>query len=112
MRWVVSVLGAAAIVGGGQVIAGPFDGAATKGNLSVWRINEYTAAVSLCSYDSSKQAPSCYPWSEGADMGSYKLLAGDDLLSVWRINAESGQVSMCEYQDINKPPMCTPWGSG
>ena len=112
MRLVVSklsVISAFFIAGVAQ--AAPYNGAATKGNLSVWRINEHTAAVSLCSYENSEQAPSCYPWSKNAVPGKYKLLASDDLLSVWRLDRDSGRVSICEYYDVSKPPSCTPWGA-
>lgn len=112
MRLVVSRLSVvSAFLISGMTQATPYNGAATKGNLSVWRINEDTAAVSLCSYESSEQAPSCYPWSKGAERGKYKLLASDDLLSVWRLDRASGSVSICEYYDVSKPPSCTPWGA-
>ena len=93
-----------------ETIASNFGGAATKGNLSVWRINHNNAKVSLCSYEGAEVDPICYPESVGSPVGNYTLLAGDDLLSVWRINRVTGQVSMCEYADVSKAPSCTPWG--
>lgn len=96
----------------GQLQAQPFFGTATKGNLSVWRINKQSGAVSLCSYEGPDSKPSCYPWSkESARIrGSYDILAGDDLLSTWRIDTATGRVSMCEYADVAQAPVCTPWG--
>lgn len=90
-------------------VAGNFDGAPTKGNLSVWRMNNANAQVSLCSFEGNETAALCYPWSDAATKGSYRLLAGDDLLSTWRLDINSGSVSMCEYADVTKKPHCTPW---
>lgn len=90
--------------------ANSFDGSATRGNLSVWRINHHNAQVSLCSYEGNDVGPICYPGSAVSPEGDYTLLPGDDLLSIWRINRVTGQVSMCEYMDVSKPPNCTPWG--
>jgi 6-phosphogluconolactonase (cycloisomerase 2 family) len=87
-----------------------FSGGITSGNLSVWRINENTGQVSLCSFDSKTSPASCAPWSakEPAN-GDYHLIVGNDLLSVWRMNGKTGSVSLCEYKDIAKEPLCTPW---
>jgi|SwirhirootsSR3_FD_contig_101_609172_length_412_multi_3_in_0_out_0_1 hypothetical protein len=89
-----------------------FSGGITSGNLSVWRINETSGQVSLCSFESKGAAASCAPWSakEGA-AGDYRLIVGNDLLSVWRMNRNNGTVSLCEYKDINEVPVCTPWNS-
>lgn len=90
-------------------VAGSFDGAPTKGNLSAWRINSDNGQVSLCGFEGNDTAPLCYPWSDGVANGHYRLLAGDDLLSTWRLNTKTGSVSMCEYADVGKKPHCTPW---
>ena len=90
-------------------VAGQYDGAPTKGNLSVWRINNDNAKVSLCGFEGNDTAPVCYPWSDGESKGDYRLLAGDDLLSTWRLNIKTGSVSMCEYADVVNKPHCTPW---
>lgn len=90
--------------------AATFGGGITSGNLSVWRINEDTGQVSLCSFESKKSPASCAPWSvPDAAKGEFRLIVGNDLLSVWRLNRESGAVSLCEYKDVNKEPVCTPW---
>ena len=86
-----------------------FSGTSTSGNLSVWRINEKTGQVSLCSFEGKQNKPNCYPWSPPGPKGDYEVIAGDDVLSTWRINGENGQVSMCEYDDESEPPICTPW---
>lgn len=93
--------------------AGSFGGGITSGNLSVWRINESTGQVSLCSFENKKAPASCAPWSgkEGATAGDFRLIVGNDLLSVWRLNRQNGAVSLCEYKDVNKEPVCTPWNS-
>lgn len=93
-------------------LAAPFGGGITSGNLSVWRINEGTGQVSLCSFENKKSPASCAPWStkEGAS-GDFRLIVGNDLLSVWRLNRQSGAVSLCEYKDVNKEPVCTPWNN-
>lgn len=89
---------------------GDFSGGITSGNLSVWRINEDTGQVSLCSFDSKTSPASCAPWSaKDAAPGEFHLIVGNDLLSVWRMNAKTGSVSLCEYKDVNKEPHCTPW---
>jgi hypothetical protein len=90
-------------------VAASFGGGITSGNLSVWRINEATGQVSLCSFESKKSAASCAPWSSKDAAGDYRLIVGNDLLSVWRLNHQTGAVSLCEYSDINKEPVCTPW---
>ena len=90
-------------------LAGDFDGAPTKGNLSVWRMNNDNGQVSLCSFEGNETAPACYPWSDGVVKGDYRLMAGDDLLSTWRLNIKTGSVSMCEYADVSEKPHCTPW---
>lgn len=90
--------------------AASFGGGITSGNLSVWRINEATGQVSLCSFESRKSPASCAPWSAKESVtGDYRLIVGNDLLSVWRLNRLSGAVSLCEYKDVNKEPVCTPW---
>jgi hypothetical protein len=87
-----------------------FSGGITSGNLSVWRINESTGQVSLCSFDSKSSPASCAPWSaKEPAAGAFHLIVGNDLLSVWRMNGKTGSVSLCEYKDINKEPNCTPW---
>lgn len=87
-----------------------FSGGITSGNLSVWRINEGTGQVSLCSFDSKSSPASCAPWSaKESGSGEFRLVVGNDLLSVWRMNKKTGAVSLCEYNDINKEPHCTPW---
>lgn len=86
-----------------------FSGGITSGNLSVWRINESNAQVSLCSFEGHSSPASCAPWSDKSPEGTYRLVVGNDVLSVWRINRKSGSVSMCEYKDVAKPPVCTPW---
>lgn len=88
-----------------------YSGTATRGNLSVWRVNHDTGQVSLCSFEGKSNAPNCYPWSPGGPKGEYSVIAGDDVLSTWRINQETGEVSMCEYGDESKPPRCTPWST-
>lgn len=93
-----------------MVAAADFSGSATRGNLSVWRINQDSGQVSLCSFEGKNNAPSCYPWSGIGKAGSYKVIGGDDVLSTWRINTDNGVVSMCEYDDVSAPPRCTPWG--
>lgn len=90
-------------------VAGEYDGAPTKGNLSVWRMNNDNAQVSLCSFEGKDTPPTCYPWSESMPKGNYRLLAGDDLLSTWRLDEATGAVSMCEYADVAQKPHCTPW---
>ena len=89
--------------------AGTFGGGITSGNLSVWRINETTGQVSLCSFESKSTPASCAPWSAKDAVGDYRMIVGNDLLSVWRLNHRTGAVSLCEYKDINKEPICTPW---
>lgn len=86
-----------------------FSGGITSGNLSVWRINESTGQVSLCSFESKNAPASCAAWSAKAEAGDYRLVVGNDLLSVWRMNRLTGAVSLCEYKDINDVPSCTPW---
>ena len=87
-----------------------YSGGITSGNLSVWRINEATGQVSLCSFESKSTPASCAPWSpKEAAKGDFRLIVGNDLLSVWRINRTSGAVSLCEYKDVNKEAFCTPW---
>lgn len=87
-----------------------FSGGITSGNLSVWRINESTGQVSLCSFDSKSSPASCAPWSaKEAATGDFRLVVGNDLLSVWRMNRKTGSVSLCEYKDVAKEPHCTPW---
>ncbi len=88
---------------------GIFSGVSTKGNLSVWRINQTTGAVSLCSFEGNTHEPTCYPWSAVGEQGKYLIIAGTDVLSTWRINAATGAVSLCEYDDVEYPPVCTPW---
>lgn len=87
-----------------------YSGGITSGNLSVWRINESTGQVSLCSFESKTSPASCAKWSakEKAE-GDFRLIVGNDLLSVWRINRTSGEVSLCEYKDTEGEPACTPW---
>lgn len=92
-----------------NTLASDFDGAPTKGSLSVWRMNNDNGQVSLCSFEGVDTAPACHPWSDGVAHGDYRLLAGDDLLSTWRLNIKTGSVSMCEYADVSKKPHCTPW---
>lgn len=93
-------------------VAGSFSGGITSGNLSVWRINEGTGQVSLCSFESKKGPASCAPWStKESATGEYRLIVGNDLLSVWRLNHQTGAVSLCEYKDVNKEPICTPWNT-
>lgn len=96
---------------GSQVHADPeFSGGITSGNLSVWRINEATGQVSLCSFDSKSSPASCAPWGpKESGSGEFRLVVGNDLLSVWRMNKKTGSVSLCEYKDVNKEPHCTPW---
>jgi len=91
-------------------VADVYSGGTTSGNLSVWRINEKTGQVSLCSFESKNSPASCAPWSQKESDGLYGLIAGNDVLSVWRINRKNGMVSQCEYRDVAKPPVCTPWG--
>lgn len=87
-----------------------FSGGITSGNLSVWRINESTGQVSLCSFDTKNSPASCAPWSvKEAGTGDFHLIVGNDLLSVWRMNSKTGAVSLCEYKDTEKAPHCTPW---
>lgn len=88
-----------------------YSGGITNGNLSVWRINESSGQVSLCSFEGKGAPASCAMWSakESGGNGDYRLVVGNDLLSVWRMNRQSGAVSLCEYKDINKEPTCTPW---
>lgn len=91
-----------------------YSGGITSGNLSVWRINETTGQVSLCSFEGKSSPASCAMWSAkdaGAGAGDFRLVVGNDLLSVWRMNRASGAVSLCEYKDINKEPTCTPWNT-
>lgn len=87
-----------------------YSGGITSGNLSVWRINEGTGQVSLCSFQSKTAPASCAKWSakEKAE-GDFRLIVGNDLLSVWRINRLTGEVSLCEYKDTEGEPACTPW---
>jgi hypothetical protein len=95
---------------GSMAQADAFSGGITSGNLSVWRINEASGQVSLCSFDSKTAPVSCAPWSaKEPAAGDYRLVVGNDLLSVWRMNRTTGAVSLCEYKDINKEPHCTPW---
>ncbi len=92
--------------------AATFGGGITSGNLSVWRINEGTGQVSLCSFENKKAPASCAPWSaKDASAGEFRLIVGNDLLSVWRLNRQNGAVSLCEYKDVNKEPVCTPWNN-
>lgn len=92
--------------------AANFSGGITSGNLSVWRINETTGQVSLCSFENKKAPASCAPWStKEAAAGDFRLIVGNDLLSVWRMNRQNGAVSLCEYKDVNKEPICTPWNN-
>lgn len=90
---------------------GQFNGVATKGNLSVWRINHGNGAVSLCSFEGHQNEPLCYPWSSGGNPGLYRIIGGDDVLSTWRINASTGSLSQCEYFEVTEPPVCTPWST-
>lgn len=89
--------------------AATFSGGITSGNLSVWRINESTGQVSLCSFESKGAPASCAPWSTKETAGDFHLIVGNDLLSVWRMNRANGKVSLCEYKDIAEVPTCTPW---
>jgi hypothetical protein len=107
MNKVVSFLVAA--LAASSVLAGDFSGTATSGNLSVWRINQGTGQVSLCSFEGKINEPECYPWSKDEGRGNFKVIAGDDVLSTWRIDGITGSVSMCEYDDVAQPPICTPW---
>lgn len=92
--------------------ASTYSGGITSGNLSVWRINESTGQVSLCSFESKGSAASCAKWSaKEKAAGDYRLIVGNDLLSVWRINRLTGDVSLCEYKDTEGEPACTPWTS-
>ncbi|HET8711256.1 MAG TPA: hypothetical protein VFM32_07760 [Spongiibacteraceae bacterium] len=92
--------------------AATFGGGITSGNLSVWRINEATGQVSLCSFENKGSPASCAPWStKETKPGDFRLIIGNDLLSVWRLNRQSGAVSLCEYKDVNKEPVCTPWNN-
>lgn len=92
--------------------ASSYSGGITSGNLSVWRINETTGQVSLCSFEGKGSPASCAMWSaKETGTGDYRLVVGNDLLSVWRMNRLTGAVSLCEYKDINKEPMCTPWNA-
>lgn len=91
--------------------AGMFNGSATNGNLSAWRINQSTAELSLCSSGGEKTAPVCYPKSAKEPQGTYDMLDGDDLMSRWRINRVTGAMSLCEYADTEKPPVCSPWSN-
>lgn len=94
------------------VSAATFGGGITSGNLSVWRINESTGQVSLCSFENKKSPASCAPWSaKDGNGGDFRLIVGNDLLSVWRLNRQNGAVSLCEYKDVNKEPSCTPWNN-
>jgi hypothetical protein len=87
-----------------------FSGGITSGNLSVWRINESSGQVSLCSFANKTTPVSCAPWSAKEPAGGdFRLIVGNDLLSVWRMNRASGAVSLCEYKDVEKEPHCTPW---
>lgn len=89
-----------------------FSGGITSGNLSVWRINETTGQVSLCSFEGKGAPASCAMWSAKEPAGGdYRLVVGNDLLSVWRMNRQTGAVSLCEYKDVNKEPTCTPWNN-
>lgn len=90
-----------------------YSGGITSGNLSVWRINEATGQVSLCSFEGKSSPASCAMWSakEPGATGDFRLVVGNDLLSVWRMNRQTGTVSLCEYKDINKEPSCTPWNT-
>lgn len=92
-------------------LAGPgqFSGVATKGNLSVWRINHANGSVSLCSFEGHLNQPACYPWSQSSTSGEFAIIPGDDVLSTWRINTATGAVSLCEYKEVSQPPVCTPW---
>src|SRR5882672_2405089 len=68
-----------------------YSGGITSGNLSVWRINESTGQVSLCSFDSKSSPVSCAPWSiKDPAAGDFRLVVGNDLVSVWRINRTTG----------------------
>lgn len=90
-----------------------YSGGITSGNLSVWRINESTGQVSLCSFESKGSAASCAKWSaKEKTAGDFRLIVGNDLLSVWRINRLTGGVSLCEYKDTEGEPACTPWSTG
>lgn len=97
--------------GAASAADGQFDGVATRGNLSVWRINHGNGAVSLCSFEGRRSEPVCYPWSSGGNPGIFRLIGGDDVLSTWRINGSSGAVSQCEYFELTEPPVCTPWST-
>lgn len=88
-----------------------FSGVSTKGNLSVWRINHDSGAVSLCSFEGHSNKPTCYPWSEGSAGEAFAIIPGDDVLSTWRINASTGAVSLCEYREVTESPICTPWST-
>ncbi len=89
-----------------------YSGGITSGNLSVWRINETTGQVSLCSFEGKSAPASCAMWSaKEAGTGDFRLVVGNDLLSVWRMNRATGAVSLCEYKDVNKEPSCTPWNN-
>lgn len=93
--------------------AGTYSGGITSGNLSVWRINEASGQVSLCSFESKSSAASCAKWSaKEKAAGDFRLIVGNDLLSVWRINRLTGEVSLCEYKDTEGEPACTPWSTG
>ena len=93
----------------GHAAPGQFSGVATKGNLSVWRINHVDGSVSLCSFEGHLNKPSCYPWSEASKGGEFSIIPGDDVLSTWRIDTATGAVSLCEYKEVSEPPVCTPW---
>jgi hypothetical protein len=107
----MALLSCCGLLGGGLVHAETeFSGGITSGNLSVWRINEATGQVSLCSFASKTAPVSCAPWSaKEAATGDFRLIVGNDLLSVWRMNRSTGSVSLCEYKDVEKEPHCTPW---
>ena len=88
-----------------------YSGVATKGNLSVWRINHENGVVSLCSFEGYINEPLCYPASEGSEGEDFAIVPGDDVLSTWRINGSTGAVSLCEYKAVTEPPICTPWST-
>lgn len=110
MRISSVILSAALLASHTAYAAAAFSGGITSGNLSVWRINENSGQVSLCSFESKGAPASCAKWSaKEKATGDYRLIVGNDLLSVWRINRTTGEVSLCEYKDTEGEPACTPW---
>ncbi len=107
----MALLSCSGLLCGGQLAhAEGYSGGITSGNLSVWRINEASGQVSLCSFATKSAPVSCAPWgAKEPAAGDFRLIVGNDLLSVWRMNRATGAVSLCEYKDVEKQPHCTPW---